>query len=130
MRINLARSNKIGKRDPVLTKLLDDLARDFADEYAMEQKSGLLYLFSPENNTREIVVGCLREKGWDILNYSLPASASGEILSWGYILEDFGDKFLKWKEDNLPSEAGSEKPSEIIPENSKPKKSKDIEKSS
>ena len=35
MRINLARSNKIGKRDPVLTKLLDDLARDFADEYLL-----------------------------------------------------------------------------------------------
>lgn len=101
MRINLARKNESGKRDENLSKLLDDLAKPFADEYAMSVKEALLYLFSPDHNTRELVASCLREQDWKISSYSLPPAADGKIYSFGFYIADDCDNLVQWKLVNL-----------------------------
>ena len=100
MRINLALAAP-GGRDDGLSKFLSALAHEFAAEYAMDERSGWLYMFSSSISTREIVAETLASKGWRISAYALPPATDGKSYSWGYVIADDCDRLVQWKLANL-----------------------------
>ena len=100
MRVNLATAAP-GGRDDVLSRFLGALAREFALEYALEDRASWLYMFSPEQPTREIFADTLARKGWRISAYTLPPAPDGRSYSWGYAFEEDCDRLIQWKLSNL-----------------------------
>ena len=96
MRINLALF-ELGRRDDDLSRLLKALTNEFAAEYAMDERSGWMYMFSSSISTREIFAETLASKGWKISAYSLPPAFDDKTYSWGYVIADDCDRLVQWK---------------------------------
>ena len=100
MRINLAldsllRTNEAGK------KLVIDLAREFGEEYDIDEHSARGRFFCNANpEVRRFVADYLGSQGWAIEPYDVP-KVDDKIYSFGYVIDESCDRMVQWKLTNL-----------------------------
>ena len=100
MRINLAFRNRL-RTDESVKKLVADLAREFGNEYDIEEDIARVRFFCNNDlKVREFVAHYLVTQGWAIQTYDVP-KVDDKIYSYGYVIDESCDRMVQWKLTNL-----------------------------